>query len=149
MLPNGQRVRPGDKVKAGTVLLELETYDKKIELAKALAQVNAKSKEAAMKRAEEKTAEEKVALDERDQSQAEADFLQYQIDHAKIIAPRDTEILKGDFEDKQNATVRTGDVLFELGDPSDLRAELSVPDRDIQDVKVGKLGRLATNCAAG
>lgn len=145
MLPSGQRVRPGDKIKAGTLLLELETYDKKIELSKALAQVNAKNKEAAIKRAEEKTAEEKVALDERDQSQAEADFLQYQIDHARIVAPRDTEILKGDFEDKQNATVRTGDVLFELGDPTDLRAELSVPDRDIQDVKVGNVGRLATN----
>ncbi len=144
-MPNGQSIRPGDKVRKGTLLLTLETYDKKIELAKAQAQVRAKIKEAAKDRAEGKTAEEKVALDESAESQAEVDFLQYQIDHAQLIAPLDTEVLKGDFEDKQNATVRTGDVLFELGDPGDLRAELSVPDRDIQDVKVGNLGRLATN----
>ncbi len=144
-LPNGERVRPGDKVRKGTVLLELDSYDKKIELAKAMAQANAKAKEAAKYRAEDKTAEEKMALDERDEAQAEADYLQYQIDHAKIVAPQDLEVLKGDFEDKQNATVKTGDVLFELGDPDDLRAELSVADRDVQDIRVGSEGRLATN----
>jgi len=144
-LPNGQRIRPGDQVKAGTVLLELETYDQKMKLAESLAKVNSKVREAAKYRAEDKTAEEEMALDERDEAQAESDYLQYQIDHATIVAPKDSQVLKGDFEEKQNATVKTGDVLFELGDPHDLRAVLSVPDRDIQELKIGQEGKVATS----
>jgi hypothetical protein len=147
--PDGKVLKPGDMVKKGQVLAILDTTDMKLKLAEAQARVNTKTKEAARYRGDDKTAEEQVALSERDEAQQEADFLTAQIARGTITAPVDAEILKGDLEDKLDAPVKTGDVLFEIGNDHDLRAELTVDDRDIQNIRPGSIGTLATNAEPG
>ncbi len=79
-----------------------------------------------------------------DQFQAEADVYQWQIDHAIVAAPLNGEVLKGDLTDKVGSPVKEGDELMVVAQRSTLRAELQVDDRDIQDVKEGQTGKLAT-----
>ncbi len=144
---DGRTLKPGDMVKAGQTLAVLDTTDNLLKLADAQSKVNTKTKEAANYRAQDKSAEEQIALSERDEAQHEVDYLQDQINRATVVAPVDCEILKGDLEDKVGAPVKLGDELFEVGDAANLRAELTVPDRDIQDIHPGQnqKGRLATN----
>jgi multidrug efflux pump subunit AcrA (membrane-fusion protein) len=95
---------------------------------------------------------------------AEADVarFQYKIDQAKLVAPFDGVVLRGDLDDKIGAAVRPSDVLMEveaIGEP--LKAELAVPERDIHFIKQkptdpaelskteGWTGRLATNSLPG
>ena len=78
------------------------------------------------------------------QYQAESGLYQWQIDHAAITAPTDGEILKGDLTDKIGTPVKEGDPLMEIAPLSHLRAELSVNERDIQDLSEQQQGHLAT-----
>ena len=52
--------------------------------------------------------------------------------------------LRATWRDKIGSNFKQGDTLFEVGLPDHLRVELSVAERDIQDVKVGQSGKLAT-----
>jgi RND family efflux transporter MFP subunit len=137
--------KPGDPVKAGEVLATLDTSDLKLKWAKAASEAQQHLEEAAKAHADDtKIADYRVAMDQHDASQAEADLYQWQIDHAQIKAPVDGEVLKGDLEDKKGSPVKQGDELMLIGKRDQLRAELSVQERDIQDLKEGQTGELAT-----
>ncbi|MDB5305103.1 MAG: HlyD family secretion protein [Phycisphaerales bacterium] len=140
-----RKLKPGDRVKAGDVLLELDTMDMKTKRAEAQAEMQSQLKEAEKDRGDHKPAEMQIALDKARQAEAQWHYLQSQIDRAIIRAPRDGQILKGDLEDKLGAPVKTGDPLFEIGAPENLRVELSVSDRDMLDIKPNQTGRFATN----
>jgi multidrug efflux pump subunit AcrA (membrane-fusion protein) len=68
----------------------------------------------------------------------------WQIDHALITAPYDGEVLKSEFDDKVGSPVKQGDELMLFAQQGKLRAELTPNERDIQDLKVGQTGKLAT-----
>ena len=142
-----RKIKPGDMVNKGDILLTLDTTDTRVKLGEARARQFGKRHEAEKDRAEDKAAEARQADDEADEAQCEGDYYQLQIDRSVIVAPRTGTILKGDLEDKLSAPVKQGDVAFEIGSPDNLRAELSVADRDIQDMKanLGQHGRIATN----
>ncbi len=53
-------------------------------------------------------------------------------------------VFTGDLKEKLNKKVDEGEELFQVGSLDDLRAELSVPEDDIADVKLGRHGELAT-----
>src|SRR4051812_4233955 len=149
---NGQRIRPGMTVKAGTVLAALKTDDKKDELRKYLNDAYSNRKQADYHRSRGEIAEMQSKLFEAESAQAQADLLKSQIEKASIKAPYDAIVLKGDLTDKLGAPIKEGDALLELGPKQDLRVEMYVNERDIQDVKDGQLlgdaerqvGKLAT-----
>ena len=144
--PAGYRkIKPGDLVQAGDILAELDTTDTRVKMAEATARMRGKRREAEKFRAEDKGAEAGMSEEEAIQAEKEAEFLQNEIDRAIIRAPISGYILKGDLEDKLKAPVKQGDSLFEIGSQTNLRAELFVQDRDIQDIAVGKHGEFATN----
>lgn len=135
IVPNGTRkIKPGDYVRAGDVLLELDTTDMRIKLGESKAEMSTKLREAEKYRAEDKTAEAAMSLDEADRARFEADYLQAQIDRASVKAPVSGYILKGDLEDKLRAPVKQGDPIFEIGSEDSLRIKMDVADRDIQDI---------------
>ncbi len=146
--PSGTRkIKPGDYVTEGDVLLELDVTDTRLKLAEALAQMKTKLRESEKYRAEDKAAESAMSFDEYEQSKAEADFLQNQIERATVKAPFTGQIIEGDLEDKLRAPVKQGDVLFDIASQGNLRVKLSVADRDIQDIRPDghQTGRFATN----
>ena len=78
------------------------------------------------------------------QHQAESNFLQLQIDRASVTAPFDGRIIKGDLKEDVLSPKKEGDELFTVAANGSLRAALNVSERDVQDLKVGQIGMLAT-----
>ena len=97
-------------------------------------------------KSQDKIAEYKVEEADAAASKAEADLYQWRIDHAVIKAPYDGEILKsnGDLSAAHDTPVKEGEEKLIYGYPDRLRAEMTVNERDIQDVTQGFSGRLAT-----
>lgn len=137
-------VKPGQTVTAGQLLLEFDATDYVLKQAEQMARAKSAEQEAAKYLAEEKTADALRAQAERDEAQALVNYYQALIDRAKIVAPFDGVILTGDLSDKRGAVFRQGEPLMEMGQSEALRAELAVAERDIQDVRVGARGYLAT-----
>jgi multidrug efflux pump subunit AcrA (membrane-fusion protein) len=138
-------VRPGDKVKAGDVLLEMDTSDLRVKLSQDANQAAAKVAEARKYEADPtKQADYRMAMAEADAYKAAAQLDQSQIDHAIIKAEFDGVVLSGDWMDKRRTPVRKGEELFKLGQTKGLRVEMNVAERDIQDIKLGQAGKLAT-----
>jgi hypothetical protein len=134
----GERVRPGVKVSEGQVLLKLKTYELEQQLREVdrkIFQLAGQERKAAD---EDKTTDEQIYRAEREGAEAQRDLLRYRIDRATIKAPYDGVILKGEVEDKVNAPVKEGDLLFEVGPLSDLKIELTVNERDVQYLKDGR-----------
>lgn len=144
---DGKIVKPGTVVKKGDVLAYMKTVDLAVEQSRALHE-----RAAAMKKATKfandddptNDADGLIALEEARAHQATADLYGSQIEQAKIRAPIDGVVLSGDLEAKQGSKVELGKVLFEVGELDVLRAEINVNERDVQMIKVGQKGELAT-----
>jgi multidrug efflux pump subunit AcrA (membrane-fusion protein) len=89
---------------------------------------------------------------------AEARKFDFFMTQAKIVAPFDGIVLKGELDDKVGAPVKQGDTLMEIEETGkQLKAELAVPERDIHFIREmpadekdrkntdGWTGTLATN----
>lgn len=137
-------VEPGDEVKAGQPLMELKTDELKLKYSQALANARSRAMAANKARDEKKQAEAMQALAEAEGYQAEADLYKKQIEDAVIRSPIDGIVFSGDWKDKRHSPVKKGDELFKIGKKDGFWLELTVAERDIQDVKVGATGYLAT-----
>jgi RND family efflux transporter MFP subunit len=138
-------VKPGDAIKAGQVLVTMDTSDIQMKLAGAKADAARYQAEYAKDIADsDKQADAAIALAEKNAALADEHLYQYQIDRANVKAPFDGMVLKGDLTDQVLAPKKEGDELLTVAATSGLRATLSVSERDIQDVNVGQKGKLAT-----
>ncbi|HEY7089260.1 MAG TPA: HlyD family efflux transporter periplasmic adaptor subunit [Tepidisphaeraceae bacterium] len=135
---------PGQKVEAGKVILEFDTTEAAKQLQKAMAELTRAQQAIAKYNDENKIAEKQQAIADRDAAQASAELYQYQIERGSITAPYTGIILMGDLTDKVGSVFKEGEVLMEMAKEDSLKAELSVPERDIQDIREGSKGYLAT-----
>jgi multidrug resistance efflux pump len=147
---DGQVVRPGVRVKQGDILVKLDTTELRLQLAEAQTKANGLQKEADQKLHQEgKTAEAMIALEQRKEALAQADLMQWKIDHSIIRAPIDGEILRGDLRDRRGSAIKEGDSLFEIGSLKDIEVEATVAERDIQFIRKDQLGQFATSSDPG
>ncbi|NIA06444.1 MAG: HlyD family efflux transporter periplasmic adaptor subunit [Actinobacteria bacterium] len=140
-------VEPGDAVEADkTILATLETVELEVKLAEVRAEQNRYLTEAAAAMRDDRRAEAQIAQARAKQARAQMELLKYRINQARITSPVSGQVLSGDLKKQIGAPVKTGDVLFEVGTlgKESLRAELSVPEDEIAEVKVGQEGELAT-----
>jgi RND family efflux transporter MFP subunit len=137
-------VRPGQAVKAGELMLKMDTSDLEIKLSEAMSKAQQLAKEADKYRGEDKIAEMRIALEEKAQVESQVQLIQLQIQRASIVAPIDGEVIAGDWQHKKGAPLKQGDEVFQVADPHHLRAELTVSDRDIQEMGEHFVGKLAT-----
>jgi hypothetical protein len=91
-----------------------------------------------------KYADSEVEMHKYETANDESMLYAVRIAKATVRAPFDGEILKGDLSDKINVPVKEGEEQMAYGSLYPLRAELSVNERDIQDIKEGFRGSLAT-----
>jgi hypothetical protein len=144
-------------VKAGATIVTLKTDDKKEELNKVRHEIVRLLKEQDYHRSRREVAEAQIKSHQADEARSQEKLLVAQIEKAAIKAPYDAIVLKGDLTDRLGAPIKEGDVLLELGPKQDLRVEMYVEERDIQDVKDGQLlaadqwqpGQLATTSKPG
>lgn len=144
-------VHPADRVGQGSPLAELDSSELRLKLAASKAeqmgyikQATSAMREAVAKRDPSKFAECQIAQANADATAEQIKVLEYRIAKADIVSPIDGIVVSGDLERQIGAPVKTGDVLFEIAQLESLRAELSVPEDQIADVRVGQRGQLAT-----
>jgi multidrug resistance efflux pump len=146
---DGKRIRAGTEVTAGMTLLRMDTRELQLELARWRSEAEKATTEATMKRAEGKEAESQMSMQAALAAKAQADLARYRIERSEVRAPIDGVILKSDVDDKRGAPVKIGEELFQIAQRDRLRVELTVNERDIQRVKVGQVGNLATTAQPG
>ncbi len=141
---------PKDRiVKKGEPLLKLQTYPLELERNKAQSLAVQKRTQANQLMTEGKNAEALQARKEAEAADADAKLAQWKIDNAIVRATIDGEILIGNLKEKTQAPVKQGEELYRIADRSQLRAELSVPERDVQELREGQKGKLTSNSEPG
>lgn len=140
----GPLLRPLGNLVPHTMLAAMNIDEFRNKRAAAAAEQLAYEKQADIAMKEQKTAERDVALAQAAKAKAQVDLLNWQISQATITSPLDGVVLTGDLKQKLGARVKYGDPLFEVGQVGQLRAELSVPEDEIAEVRRGARGELAT-----
>lgn len=125
------RVRPGDLVKAGDLLLALDPSDLLVERAAARAELQRYSSEAERAEAEQKLADLRAARAGLAQAQARLDLVEYRLARAEMRAPFDGVVIEGDLRERLGAPLRAGDVLMKVSRLEGLYVEMRVPERDV------------------
>ncbi|MDX2131104.1 MAG: HlyD family efflux transporter periplasmic adaptor subunit [Planctomycetota bacterium] len=136
-------MEPGRDVRAGEVLVELDTREMILSRLEAEAQVVQfeKQEAEALKRSE--LSEASQARAKAEQARARRDLMTYQIERSRVISPIDGTIIAGDLRRKIGASARVGDGLLEVADTRDMVVVAEVDDRDIAMIGVGGTGQVS------
>src|SRR5205823_4665059 len=129
-------VKEGDAVKAGQVLMEMDTTDLLNHKASAQAEAAAKENARIKAEGEKDYSSAGIAEKERDKALLEVAYYDDKIKEGTIKAAIDGRVLLGDWEHKKFTMVKQGDPLFHIGDINKLSGELAVADRDMQLVEL-------------
>ncbi|MFH1498658.1 MAG: efflux RND transporter periplasmic adaptor subunit [Verrucomicrobiota bacterium] len=125
------KVRPGDLVKTGDLLLSLDPSDLLVELASARAERQRYAGEAERAEADKKLADLRAARAALAQADARVELIEYRLARAEMRAPFDGVVVDGDLRERIGAPVRPGDVLMKVSRLEGLYVEMRVPERDI------------------
>jgi biotin carboxyl carrier protein len=143
-------VEAGEDVVAGvTVLATLETAELRLEKVRLEAQRQGHLKDADIARRETKPVEVQIAQAKAAEAMAQIQWIDYQVEQARIVSPMSGVVTEGDLKRQIGAPVRKGDVLFEVAPLDAVRAVLHVSDDAIAEVRQGQDGQLATAANPG
>jgi multidrug resistance efflux pump len=136
-------VRPGDRVTAGQVLAELASQDLELERRRRESELRQhesgyRSAQARADRTQMVTFQSKAA-----EAQAMLSLVEAQLQRARIEAPFDGIVIKGDLSQHLGAPVQRGEVLMVLAPNDSFRLILEVDEADIGAIRPGQRGELA------
>lgn len=75
---------------------------------------------------------------------AQIELLEKQIADGTIRSPISGVVLAGDLKQRVGTPLKKGDVMFEIGEVDDLRAEINVPEEEVGYLTLGQRGELAS-----
>lgn len=139
----------GTVVRAGDVLLRLDTIELEQEASAIEARIAAAEQEYATAMKDQQTAEAKLAEAERREAEANLALVRSRIERATVRAPVDGTLLAGDLRDKVGASVKLGDALYQLAPLDDMIAVARVDERDVALVAAEGKGTIATRSHPG
>ena len=137
------QVEIGDPVKAGQVLVELDTRDLVLEESMAQADVMRFGREMEKSRAAGDLAEMQINLARQEQSAARLALIRHQLGHAQVKAPHDGVVVEGELKKNLGAPLRKGDLLVKLAWTDDNYLELEIDQVDVHEVAKGSRGEFA------
>lgn len=134
--------RAGDVVQAGQILATLEDKDLLLEKARWQAEHEVSQRKAQEAMAKGDRVEFRLASSQADQAQAQLNLVLEKLGRAKILAPFDGVVVRGDLSQQIGSPVEQGKVLFEVSPLAAWRVILKVDERDISHVREGMSGSL-------
>ena len=135
-------VRPGDRVKAGQTLGELDSRELKMKEFELLA-----SRDKALKQRDRALANQgegadypaaQVANLEAQAVSQELALVQAKLAMLEVRAPIDGTVVSGDLRRVEGQPVQQGQVLWEVAPLEEMIVELELPDRDVSHVRAGQ-----------
>jgi RND family efflux transporter MFP subunit len=142
-------VRPGDRVRANDVIAELSMRDLQAERAKRQSELAQHENLYGAALARSDRTQLVIHHAKAAEAQAQLTLVEHQLQRARIRAPFDGVVIKGDLSQSLGAPVQRGEVLMTLAPDERFRVIIEVDERDIAHVKPGQPGRLALAAAPG
>jgi multidrug efflux pump subunit AcrA (membrane-fusion protein) len=141
--------RPGDRVRANQVLAEMSLRDLNTERSKRQSELAQHENlyGAALARADR--TQLVIHHAKAAEVSAQLALIEHQLERARIRAPFDGVVLKGDLTQSIGAPVQRGEVLMTLAPDESFRLIVEVDERDIAHLQPGQPGRLALAATPG
>ena len=130
-------VEPGDVVKKGQVLAEMDGREVRLELSAKVAERQQALLQREIELTEGNVPKTFLSELENERLSSEADVLEYRQNHLSVRSSIDGIVLSGSLERSEAASVRKGEVLFEIGPTDKMRVEIAIPAEDISQVRSG------------
>jgi len=134
--------RPGDSVKKGAALAQLNDEDLRLERQKLASQVQQYRQAYDTALANSDRVEAAIASAQMDQASIQLRLVDQQLGRTQLIAPMDGIIVSDDISQTQGAPVKQGDVLFEIAAAQGFLVQLFIDERDIAAVQSGQEGQV-------
>jgi RND family efflux transporter MFP subunit len=141
--------RPGDSVKKGAALAQLNDEDLRLERQKLASQVQQYRQAYDAALANSSRVEAAIASAQMDQASIQLRLIDQQLGRTQLIAPMDGIIVSDDISKTQGAPVKQGDVLFEIAAAQGLLVQLFIDERDIAAVQSGQEGQVKFSSLPG
>ncbi len=124
-------VQPGDMVTANQVLAVMEDRELRFEKSESSAARTQTLKETDVHLSKGEVAEAQIAGLKAAELNAKLEWIQYREDHLEIKTLIAGVVIEGNLDDAQGASVRRGQVLFEVAPLDALELKLAIPESDI------------------
>lgn len=124
-------VKPGDLVTADQLLAKMDDRDLRFEKSEAAAARTQAIKEVDVHLSKGRIADAQISQLKAAELQAKLNWIRYRENHLDVKATIDGVVIEGDLEDAQGASVRQGQVLFEVAPLDSLKLTLDIQEEDI------------------
>ncbi len=135
-------VKAGDLVQKGQILARMDARELGWELHGVIADQNRANKESIVYLADEKVPEAMMSRFDADRLSSRRHLLENRQSNLEVTATIDGFVLSGDLELNENAPVKTGDSLYEIGPISPIKVQLQIPADDVRLVKADHPARI-------
>ena len=143
------RVRPGDSVKKGDVLVELADQELLLEKRKWESEVVRHQNNFSLAMGRSDRGQFAINYARAAEAKAQLELVEQQLARAQVVAPMDALVIQGDLTQIIGAPVKRGDTLLTLAPQGEYRIIVEVDERDIAYVHLGQRGRLALAALPG
>jgi hypothetical protein len=143
------RVRPGDSVKKGDVLVELADQELLLEKRKWESEVVRHQNNFSLAMGRSDRGQFAINYARATEAKAQLELVEQQLGRAQVVAPMDALVIQGDLTQIIGAPVKRGDTLLTLAPKGEYRIIVEVDERDISYVRLGQRGRLALTALPG
>lgn len=133
----------GDLVKAGALLVSLDTRELEQQRNELTAEISKAETEVNKNRADGRLAETEIAQARLEQSHAKAQRVESYLQQANSTAPFEGVIVEGEKKDLLGVPVKKGDKIFKIAKVEGLYATLMVTERQMRHVRAGATGQLS------
>lgn len=136
-------VRAGDRVKEGQILAELATQDMLLERRRRESELKQHENAYMAAQAYKDRAQMVISQSRANEARAMLALAEGQIERARIQAPFDGIVIKGDLTQTLGSPVQRGEVLMTIAPNNSFRLIVEVDESDIASIRPGQTGQLA------
>ena len=137
------RVRPGDQVLAGQVLVEPADQELKVEHSRWRSELAQHENAYMAALARSDRGEMMVQMAKAEEADAKVRLTEHALGRVKVVAPFDGVVIAGDLTRSLGSPVRRGETLMTLAPAGQYRVVVQISERDIGQVRSGQPGALA------